>query len=230
MVNGEPNDKAVIILSGGMDSATVLGKVVAEYGASNVFALNFDYGSKHNAAERACARQLATYYGLSDGRYHGVDLPFIKDLFRSKLLQGQGDIPHGHYADEIMRDTVVPFRNGIMLSIAVGYAESVGARAVYIGNHAGDHPIYPDCRPEFVTAMDAAAKGGTYAHVSVESPFVALTKAEIVNVGAELGVPYALTYSCYEGGPIHCGKCGTCVERKEAFQLAGVADPTEYAE
>src|SRR5207248_5913899 len=110
----------------------------------NVAALNFDYGSKHNAAERARARQLAVYFGLADRQYREVDLPFIGELFRSKLLQGQGEIPHGHYADEIMRDTVVPFRNGIMLSIAVGYAESIGATAVYIGNHAGDHCLPAD--------------------------------------------------------------------------------------
>lgn len=226
-----PNGKAVVILSGGIDSATILAKVVAEHGLHNVAALNFDYGSKHNAAERACARKLAAYYGLSKNQYREVDLPFIKDLFRSKLLQGQGDIPHGHYADDIMRDTVVPFRNGIMLSIAVGYAESISANieaAVYIGNHAGDHPIYPDCRPEFISAIDWAARCGTYAEVSVASPFVNYTKADIVLEGTKLGVPYALTYSCYKGRESHCGKCGTCVERKEAFVLAGVTDPTKY--
>ncbi len=243
MANDKSNDKngkVVVILSGGMDSATVLGKVIEEFGAPNVSAINFDYGSKHNSAERACARQLAVHFGLlgvqhdqnnqhdQDEQYREVDLPFIKELFRSKLLQGQGDIPHGHYADEIMRDTVVPFRNGIMLSIAVGYAESIGANAVYIGNHAGDHPIYPDCRPEFISAMDLAARCGTYADVSVLSPFVNHTKTDIVREGVKLGVPYEMTYSCYEGRSAHCGKCGTCVERKEAFQLAGVVDPTEY--
>lgn len=222
------SNRAVVILSGGMDSATVLGKVIQEYGSSSVHALNFDYGSKHNSAERTCARGLVAHFGLSTDQYKEVDLPFIKDLFRSKLLQGQGVIPHGHYADEIMRDTVVPFRNGIMLSIAVGYAESMGAQAVYIGNHAGDHPIYPDCRPEFIQAIDAAARAGTYADVSVVSPFVNYTKADIVREGAKLGVPYELTYSCYEGRKAHCGRCGTCVERKEAFALAGVVDPTEY--
>ena len=127
-----------------------------------------------------------------------------------------------------MKSTVVPFRNGIMLSVAAGVAESNGFDAIILGNHAGDHTIYPDCRPEFIDGMAKAVKHGTWKGIEVISPFCSMTKAGIVSLGNSLGVPFNLTYSCYKGGEKHCGKCGTCVERKEAFKFAGVIDPTAY--
>ena len=226
----EKTEKVVVILSGGIDSATVLGAALEVSPPSDVYALNFAYGARHNARERESAQALASHYALALlGHYREIDLPFIASLFRSHLLLGQGTIPHGHYEDEIMRDTVVPFRNGVMLSIAVGWAESVGARVVLIGNHAGDHAIYPDCRPPFIEAFSQAAQKGTYEGITVRSPFLHRTKAEIVAVGASMRVPYELTYSCYEGRVRHCGQCGTCIERAEAFQVAEVPDPTSYA-
>ena len=136
--------------------------------------------------------------------------------------------PEGHYADPSMSKTVVPFRNGIMLSIAAGYAESLEAEAVILGNHFGDHAIYPDCRVSFIEPMKEAIKQGTYAKIELLSPFASIDKTEIVRIGTKLGVPYELTYSCYKGTEHHCGKCGTCYERKEAFSLANVSDPTIY--
>lgn len=175
--------------------------------------------------EGAHAATLAAFYRVE----HKVcRLDFIAQHFHSDLLSRGGDIPEGHYADPSMALTVVPFRNGIMLSLAAGYAESIGAEEVIIGNHAGDHPIYPDCRIEFIEAMNQATRAGTYLGVRITSPFVLVSKAYIVHLGHQLGVPMELTYSCYKGGEAHCGKCGTCVERREAFALAGVADPTHY--
>ena len=148
--------------------------------------------------------------------------------FKSSLLEGGDAIPEGHYADENMKSTVVPFRNGIMLSIAVGIAESNDLKFVMMANHAGDHTIYPDCTPQFVNAFDEAARAGTYVNVGLLSPFTHWTKADIARRGKELGIDYAETWSCYKGGERHCGKCGTCVERHEALLEAGIADPTEY--
>ena len=148
--------------------------------------------------------------------------------FVSSLLEGGKEIPEGHYADENMKSTVVPFRNGIMLSIAVGIAESNGLKYVMMANHGGDHTIYPDCTPAFVKAFDEAASAGTYVKVQLRSPYTNITKADIAAKGKALGINYAETWSCYKGGEKHCGKCGTCVERREAFALAGVEDTTEY--
>jgi 7-cyano-7-deazaguanine synthase len=149
-------------------------------------------------------------------------------LFKSDLLRSGGDIPEGHYAEESMKKTVVPFRNGIMLSIAAGFAESIGADAVTIAAHSGDHAIYPDCREPFMRAMGEAMEQGTYAGIKLLRPFIDMDKAAIARRGAELGVDFAETWSCYKGGEIHCGVCGTCVERREAFLLAGLQDPTVY--
>jgi 7-cyano-7-deazaguanine synthase len=148
--------------------------------------------------------------------------------FKSSLLEGSDAIPEGHYADENMQSTVVPFRNGIMLSIAVGMAESAGLKHVMMANHGGDHTIYPDCRPEFVNAFSEAARTGTYVGVTLISPYTNLSKADIARRGKELGIDYSLTWSCYKGGDIHCGRCGTCIERKEALAEAGIKDLTEY--
>lgn len=218
--------KALVVLSGGMDSAVVLAYVVKIFGPQNIEAITFNYGSKHNEKENKAAVALAQFYKISN--HVLVNLPFINELFKSDLLKSGGEIPEGHYEDPSMKRTVVPFRNGIMLAIAAGYAESINAGSLFIGNHAGDHAIYPDCRDQFIIPMKLAIEEGTYARVSLVSPFCDSTKADIARLGHCLGVPFELTYSCYKGEDKHCGKCGTCYERGEAFKISGVSDPTEY--
>ncbi len=215
--------KALVLLSGGMDSVTALYHAAAEHEVTD--ALSFDYGSKHNHREIPFARLHAEKLGV---RHTVIPLGFIGEHFASDLLQSGGAIPDGHYEHESMKRTVVPFRNGIMLSIAAGFAESCGAEALVIAAHAGDHAIYPDCREPFMHAMAEAIRSGTYAGVQVLRPFIAMNKAQIAARGAALGVDFANTWSCYKGGAVHCGTCGTCVERREAFQLAGLVDPTDY--
>lgn len=216
--------RSVVLLSGGLDSTTALHDAAADHHV--LAALSFDYGSKHNGRELAMAREQSRRLGV---RHEIIALPFIERLFSSALLRGGAPIPYGHYEESTMRQTVVPFRNGILLAIAAGFAESLGGNAVVIAAHAGDHAIYPDCRGEFLDAQAAAIRLGTYARVELLRPFVHLNKAQIVQRGAELGVDFSATWSCYEGGEKHCGRCGTCVERREAFLLAGVPDPTDYA-
>jgi len=210
--------KAVLIYSGGLDSTTLL----YEYRDRIALAVTFDYGSKHNAREIACAVEHCKKLGI---KHLVIPLGFIGQYFKSDLLQSGGDIPEGSYADENMKSTVVPFRNGIMLAVAAGLAESYGLDAVLLANHSGDHAIYPDCRPAFIDAFAAAVEAGTYNGVKVLSPYCNITKRDIALRGRDLGVDYRETYSCYKGGEKHCGKCGTCVERKEA--LEGF-DPTDY--
>ena len=212
---------AVIVVSGGMDSTTML----YEYRSEIALAITFDYGSTQNAREREFAILHCRRLGIE---HLIIPLDFMHRYFKSALLQGPEAIPDGHYADDNMRATVVPFRNGIMLAIACGIAESRGLRRVMIANHSGDHTIYPDCRPEFVDAMSSAMSAGTYAGVTVWAPYTGISKADIARRGAALGLDYSLTYSCYKGGERHCGTCGTCVERREALAGAGVADPTPY--
>lgn len=212
---------SVIVLSGGMDSVTLLHQEKERI----ALAVTFDYGSNHNAREIECARRQAARLGIE---HIVIPLAFMGQYFTSSLLSGADDIPEGNYDDENMRSTVVPFRNGIMLSVACGLAESRGLRHVLIANHGGDHAIYPDCRPGFVEAMGRAMEEGTYDGVSILAPFTDISKAEIARIGARLGVDYADTYSCYKGGERHCGRCGTCTERREAFRLAGIPDPTIY--
>ncbi len=154
----------------------------------------------------------------------------MHQYFKSSLLEGADAIPEGHYEDENMKSTVVPFRNGIMLAIAAGIAESNGLSNVMIANHGGDHAIYPDCRPEFISAMSQATKAGSYNGVTVLAPYTNISKSDIARHGKALGIDYTETWSCYKGGKKHCGKCGTCVERKEALQEAGIEDKTEYME
>ncbi|HEV7402601.1 MAG TPA: 7-cyano-7-deazaguanine synthase QueC [Chthoniobacteraceae bacterium] len=216
--------KVIVLLSGGMDSVTALYE--ARQNHEVVCAVSFDYGSKHNHREIPFAKHHAAHLGLA---HRTVPLAFIGESFASDLLASGGEIPKGHYEAESMKKTVVPFRNGIMLAIAAGLAESLGAAGLVIAAHAGDHAIYPDCREEFMQAIEDAMRLGTYAGIRLLRPFVALTKAEIARRGAALGVDYAQTWSCYVGGELHCGECGTCVERREAFLLAGVPDPTVYA-
>ena len=210
--------KALLIYSGGLDSTTLL----YEYKESIALAVTFDYGSKHNAKEIACAVENCKRLGI---KHLVIPLGFIGQYFKSNLLLSGGDIPEGSYADENMKSTVVPFRNGIMLAVAAGLAESYELDAIMLANHSGDHAIYPDCRPEFIDAFAAAVKAGTYNGVQVVSPYCKISKRDIALRGKAIGVDYSLTYSCYKGGEKHCGKCGTCVERKEA--LAGF-DSTVY--
>ena len=206
-----------------MDSTTLL----YEYQERIAIAVSFDYGSNHNAKEIKCAEIHCDRLGIT---HMVIPLDFIRRYFRSSLLDGAEAIPEGSYDDENMRSTVVPFRNGIMLAVAVGMAESNGLQYVMMANHAGDHTIYPDCRPAFVDAFDRAAEAGTYNGVRLLSPYVNMTKGEIAKRGSQLGIDYAETWSCYKGEEKHCGRCGTCVERREALAEAGIDDPTEYIE
>ena len=212
---------AAIVVSGGMDSITML------YQSNDVIALgiSFDYGSNHNAKEIAFAKMHCERLGIE---HITIPLDFMHKYFKSSLLEGADAIPEGHYADDNMKSTVVPFRNGIMLAIAVGIAESRGLKRVFIANHAGDHTIYPDCRPEFINAFKESAIAGTFEGIKILAPYTRITKAQIAKIGKKLGIDYSETWSCYKGGDKHCGKCGTCIERKEALAEAGIADTTEY--
>ena len=212
---------SAIIVSGGMDSITLL------YDRKDEIALgiSFDYGSNHNAREIPFAKMHCERLGI---KHITINLDFIHQYFKSSLLDGAEAIPEGHYADDNMKSTVVPFRNGIMLAIAIGIAESNNLDQVFIANHGGDHTIYPDCRPEFINAIDAAATAGTYNNAKVIAPYTKITKSDIARIGKRLGIDYAETWSCYKGGEVHCGKCGTCVERKEALAEAGIEDKTIY--
>lgn len=212
---------SVIVVSGGMDSITLLYDKKEEI----ALAVTFDYGSKHNAREIAWAKVHCGRLGI---RHIVIKLDFMQKYFTSSLLEGGDEIPEGHYADENMKSTVVPFRNGIMLSVAAGIAESNGLKKILIANHGGDHTIYPDCRPEFIGAMDRSIANGTYEDVRIDAPYTNITKADIAKIGKRLGIDYSETWSCYKGGERHCGKCGTCIERKEAMALAGIDDRTEY--
>ena len=214
---------SIIIVSGGMDSVTLL----CEYKDRIAVGVSFDYGSNHNAREIPFARQHCEILGIE---HIVIDLAFMPQYFKSSLLDGAGAVPEGHYADDNIKSTVVPFRNGIMLSIAAGIAESRGLKYVMMANHSGDHTIYPDCRQEFVNAMNEATKAGTFPGIEILAPYTGITKAEIARRGKALGIDYSKTWSCYKGGEYHCGKCGTCVERKEAMRDAAIVDTTIYDE
>ena len=212
---------SAIIVSGGMDSVTLLYDKQEEI----ALGISFNYGSNHNKKELAFARLHCERLGI---KHIVIDLDFMPKYLKSSLLEGADAIPDGNYDDENMKSTVVPFRNGIMLSIAVGIAESHNLKKVYIANHGGDHAIYPDCRPEFIKAIDAAAKAGTYIHVSVEAPYTNWRKEDIALRGHELGINYAETWSCYKGGEKACGVCDSCRLRLRGFEEAGVKDPVPY--
>ena len=212
---------SAIIVSGGMDSITLL----YDHKDEIALGISFDYGSNHNAREIPFAKMHCERLGI---KHITINLDFMHQYFKSSLLDGAEAIPEGHYADDNMKSTVVPFRNGIMLAIAIGIAESNNLDQVFIANHGGDHTIYPDCRPEFINAIDAAATAGTYNNVKVIAPYTTITKSDIARIGKRLGIDYAETWSCYKGREVHCGKCGTCVERKEALAEAGIEDKTIY--
>lgn len=208
---------ALLILSGGMDSTTML----YDYKDSIALAVNFNYGSNHNAREAECARYHCEKLAIE---LLEIDLTFMASHFRSSLFDGADAIPEGSYEDENMKSTVVPFRNGIMLAVAAGLAESRGLKRVMIANHGGDHAIYPDCRDTFIRPMGEAMSAGTYINVELYAPYTDLTKSDIAIRGKKLGVDYSRTYSCYKGGEKPCGVCGTCVERKEALAAAGIIE------
>ncbi|OGR18642.1 MAG: 7-cyano-7-deazaguanine synthase QueC [Desulfobacterales bacterium GWB2_56_26] len=217
--------KTLVICSGGLDSVTLAHKVAAEH--ELLALLSFDYGQRHKK-EITFAKDCATRLGTE---HLVLDISAIGALLSgSALTEGDIAVPDGHYAEETMKITVVPNRNAIMLAIAYGIAAAKGAEAVAAAVHGGDHFIYPDCRPPFIKAFQTmqnhALEG--LATITLSTPFVNRSKAEIVAAGRDLGVPFAETWSCYKGGERHCGRCGTCVERQEAFAVAGVADPTSY--
>lgn len=214
---------SVIVVSGGMDSITML----HEFKDRIALGISFNYGSNHNAREIPYAELHCKRLGIP---HITIDLGFMPQYFKSSLLEGADAIPEGNYDEDNMKSTVVPFRNGIMLSIAIGIAECNHLPFVMMANHSGDHAIYPDCRPEFVESMSKAAETGTFVGVKLLVPYTNLSKADIARHGKTLGIDYAETWSCYKGGEKHCGKCGTCRERQEALKEAGIEDSTVYEE
>lgn len=212
---------SILILSGGMDSVTML----YEYRDAIALAVSFNYGGNHNEKEIHFAKLHCERLNI---KHIVIDLAFMKTYFKSSLLEGGDKIPEGNYDDENMLSTVVPFRNGIMLSIAAGLAESNGLKKIMMANHFGDHAIYPDCRKSFVDAFNQAVSEGTYEHIELVAPYTNITKSDIARKGVALGIDYTETWSCYKGGEIHCGCCGTCRERKEALKAAGIIDKTLY--
>lgn len=218
--------KTIVICSGGLDSVSLAHKVAAEHDLTRL--VSFDYGQRHRKEldyAAACAIRLGVPHDI-------IDLQSIGAALTGSALTDDIDVPDGHYEEESMRVTVVPNRNAIMLSVAFGVAAARGDDAVATAVHGGDHFIYPDCRPAFTQAFEIMQKAALdgYADVTLYTPFVDGSKADIVTEGAHHGTPFGETWSCYKGGDLQCGRCGTCVERREAFHLAGVSDPTRYAD
>ncbi|GGY39944.1 7-cyano-7-deazaguanine synthase [Bacterioplanes sanyensis] len=215
-------DKAVVIYSGGMDSFTILNK--AKQQGHELYALTFDYGQKHKKeiefAKRVCS-ELDVHHKI-------IDITAINQLLQSSSLTSDKDIPEGHYEDQNMKSTVVPNRNMILLSLAIGYAVDIGANKVFYGAHSGDHAIYPDCRPEFVLAMNDVAKLANYEPVDIVTPYLNSDKIEILKDGLAMGLDYGKSWTCYNGREKACGKCGSCVERLEAFEKNNATDPLAY--
>jgi len=215
--------KAIVSLSGGMDSATVLAKMIDE--GYDVECIGFSYGSKHNVYENSAALEISKHYKVPF-KVYGLE-GFMADL-NSNLLKSGDEIPEGHYEQENMSLTVVPGRNLIFASIVASIAESRGASCIALGVHSGDHAIYPDCRPEFVEALKTVIGASTENKVEVLAPFLTGDKISIIEWGLKNNVPYELTRTCYKDQEASCGKCGSCTERLEAFELNGVKDPIEY--
>ena len=223
-----PAQHGVVIASGGLDSTT-LAYWLKAIGTRHLTLLGVDYGQRHHV-ELSYAKRSAVKL---DASYVQLDMPGLSRLLTgSALTDPQVQLPHGHYTNGSMRATVVPNRNALLLDLAVAFAVSAGADAVAFGAHGGDHPIYPDCRPEFIESYAWTVTLGNEGFLAdgfgVLVPFKDMTKADIVRLGAELEVPFTDTWSCYGGQRWHCGRCGTCTERKEAFAVAGIADPTVY--
>jgi len=216
--------KAVVIYSGGMDSFTLLNDVVQEGRFGEVYALSFDYGQRHSK-ELAYAHAVCVDLQVP---HKVVDITAMNALLQGSSLTSDIAVPEGHYEEESMKDTVVPNRNMILLSLAVGYAVSIGAEVVFYGAHGGDHAIYPDCRPEFVAAMNEVTQIANYLPVTIATPYMHLDKGGIAKRGVELGLDYGKSWTCYNGREKACGKCGACQERLEAMAKAGIVDPLEY--
>ena len=214
---------AAIIVSGGMDSITLLYEMRKRIG----LAISFDYGSNHNHREIPFAKEHCEKLGIT---HIVIDMRFLGKYLKSALLEGDDAIPEGDYDRDNMSATVVPFRNGIMLAVAAGIAESRGLKVIMMANHGGDHNIYADCRPEFVSAFDKAVSTGTDSGMRLIAPYTDINKADIAARGKAMGIDYSRTWSCYRGGEHQCGRCATCLERKEALRLAGLEDNTVYDE
>lgn len=220
---------ATVLLSGGLDSTTLLAHTLAR--GHNAHAVSINYGQRHSK-ELTAAQTIADHYGV---RLDVLDLIGLRYVLAGSALTSPNEVPDGHYAAENMSTTVVPNRNAILLSVAAGHAAARSYDYVATAVHAGDHPIYPDCRPEFIEALSAATELGTRRidgeSVWIEAPFVDTTKTDIARLAVELGVPVEQTWSCYKGRELHCGRCGTCVERAESLAVAtDDEDPTEYAD
>ena len=215
--------KIIVVYSGGLDSFTLLNEAIRS--GKDVSSLSFDYGQKHNKelhfVEKFCAQESI------DSKI--VDDSSIKELFQGSSLTDEIDIPKGHYEDDSMKSTVVPNRNMILISLALGYAVTKEAEEVWFGAHAGDHAIYPDCRPEFVEKMDAVARIANYSPIAVKAPYIAMSKTEILAIGLNMQLDYGLTWTCYEGKELACGSCGACHERLESFAANNVIDPIKYS-
>ena len=215
--------KIIVVYSGGLDSFTLLNEAIRS--GKDVSALSFDYGQKHNKelhfVEKFCAQESI------DSKI--VDVSSIKELFQGSSLTDEIDIPKGHYDDDYMKSTVVPNSNMILISLALGYAVTKEAEEVWFGAHAGDHAIYPDCRPEFVEKMDAVARIANYSPIAVKAPYIAMSKTEILAIGLNMQLDYGLTWTCYEGKELACGSCGACHERLESFAANNVIDPIKYS-
>jgi len=217
--------KTVLVYSGGLDSTVLLYHLHAT--GAELSTLSVNYGQRHSK-ELECAHEITENLGVT---HREVDLTSVCQLLGgSSLTDASIDIPHGHYEEDNMKSTVVPNRNMILLSLAAGWAFSQKADCVSYAAHSGDHAIYPDCREEFAEALDKAIRLADWQEIYLNRPFVKFTKTDIVKRGFELNVPFEKTWSCYEGEVLHCGKCGTCIERREAFHLANVEDPTHYSD
>ena len=215
--------KIIVVYSGGLDSFTLLNEAIRS--GKDISALSFDYGQKHRKelhfVEKFCTQESI------DSKI--VDISSIKELFQGSSLTDDIDIPKGHYEDDSMKSTVVPNRNMILISLALGYAVTKGAEEVWFGAHAGDHAIYPDCRPEFVEKMDSVARIANYSPIAVKAPYIAMSKTEILAIGLNMQLDYGLTWTCYEGKELACGSCGACHERLESFAANNVIDPIKYS-
>ncbi|CCG93599.1 MAG TPA: 7-cyano-7-deazaguanine synthase QueC [Marinobacter hydrocarbonoclasticus] len=215
-------DSVVVIYSGGMDSFTLLH--LARARGLKVHALSFNYGQRH-VRELDVAAAVCQAEGIP---HKVIDIRAMSEVMSGSSLTSDIEVPEGHYEEDTMKATVVPNRNMILLSLATGYAVTTGAGAVWYGAHGGDHAIYPDCRPEFVEKMDAVCRVANYEPVGIEAPFMAMDKGQILAEGLKLGLDYSQTWTCYNGRDKACGRCGSCVERLEAFAANGVTDPLAY--
>jgi len=215
-------EKAVVVYSGGMDSFTVLNTAIKQ--GLDVYALSFNYGQKHSK-ELIVAAEVCKQLNIP---HKVVDITAINSLMAGSSLTGDSEIPEGDYESESMKSTVVPNRNMVLLSMAIAYAVSLEAGKVYYGAHSGDHHIYPDCRPEFVDAMNAVSKIANYQSVEIVTPFLNNSKGEILKAGLAMDLDYGKTWTCYNGREKSCGKCGACNERLEAFAEQGKTDPLAY--